>query len=389
MFKCILILYILFLATANAEAFYDKKFDFLGGKSIVELYHHVNNYYTFRMFSVDVENDPIPATLDYRTSFTSNDQIIKTQGACNSCFANAGVTLVEAVAQAKYNTTLPSLSAKLIMDCTPNFACDKFGYLEEWYMSHDRGYFATESDYPYAAVVDTCPTNITKAELPGELGWGLISWNPRHVPTEKELKAALVKYGPVSAVIDQGASILSWEAGDAPVGNSQCSLENTNSHSIVIVGYTTNAFICANSYGTSEFDGGYFLLGFSTLTNAGFGTCGMLQANRFVCFGDECPPFNWFKKIFDPVDIWGFAPGVGIYLFLFFFLCCCCCCYDCCCCNCCCSKKKQQRGVVIPTTLLQMTVRPPIQQPPIQQPSFGMTQSPSKRALQKVYDADY
>ena len=232
-----------------------------------------------RMYSRDdtVSHVPLARTkrgpIDWRwangKSFVSN---VKDQGDCGGCFAFASATVLEywSVKEQGYPK---SLSAQLLMDCTsgsrkPDAGCD--GGLMEYVFEYGKHHaVALDVDLPYREYVTSCPHRMMLSHVMVEK-YGVLMHEDDHM-AESHIPSLLHAYGPVSVGIDS-STMDNYRGGIFK--SSMCS-KNID-HAVAIVGYTKDAWIIKNSWGTSWGDRGYLHL------ERGKNACGVAEYIVYV-----------------------------------------------------------------------------------------------------------
>jgi C1A family cysteine protease len=225
---------------------------------------NVTNLFTFNS-SAPVPND----SLDWRSQ--GRVRTIKNQGACGSCWAFAAVSALEGLAKAKTGS-LPDLAEQELVDCTRNmgnYGCSG-GWSQNAFQYAVNHGIGAQASYPYTARDGTCKqvTAAFKAK-------GYSNVSPKNVAA---LKQAL-QTGPVVVYIEADRrSFQSYKSG--VLNDPDCFAGGRINHAVTAVGYTDNAWIVRNSWGTTWGDSGYVLI--SQNLAGGNGICGILSnSNTF------------------------------------------------------------------------------------------------------------
>ena len=220
-----------------------------------------SNATLFKHNATAVPNDSI----DWRKQGRVN--AVKNQGSCGSCWAFAAVAALEGLSKAKTGN-LPNLAEQELVDCTRsygNYGCSG-GWSQnafKYAASHGIG---AQSSYPYTARDGNCK-QVTPAFKPRSYS----EITPRSVTA---LKQAL-QQGPVVVYIEADrSSFQSYKSG--VYNDANCFAGGQINHAVTAVGYTDNAWIVRNSWGTSWGDGGYILISQNTGAG-GNGICGILS----------------------------------------------------------------------------------------------------------------
>eukprot|EP00382_Lankesteria_abbotti_P003044 CAMPEP_0113844896 /NCGR_PEP_ID=MMETSP0372-20130328/473_1 /TAXON_ID=340204 /ORGANISM="Lankesteria abbotti" /LENGTH=324 /DNA_ID=CAMNT_0000813913 /DNA_START=163 /DNA_END=1137 /DNA_ORIENTATION=- /assembly_acc=CAM_ASM_000359 len=231
---------------------------------------------------LDGEN-VLPEAVDWRERGCVTE--IKNQEKCGSCWAFSTTGAIEG-AMCAQTGVLPNLSEQQLVDCAHqgNLGCD--GGEPDWAFQYvvNQGGLCREEEYPYTShEIGFCAANDCEP-VGGIQGF-------RDVPpmSERALRAALAKYGPVAVSI---------EADQAPfqfyhdgVFNGPCGAELD--HAVLAVGYGTDPvsgldyFIVKNSWGMQWGEGGFMRM---VRTEAKHhdkhhqdnGECGILSDPSFV-----------------------------------------------------------------------------------------------------------
>jgi len=188
-----------------------------------------------------------PKSKDWRKGKGRIVTRVKNQGSCGSCWAFATVANVESVI-AMSGKKLKTLSEQQLVDCSTNgvnngcnggWQIDAFKYLKKKKLHLSK-------DYKYTAKKGKC-------KHPNGPAFGIKDY--LYVASNtKKIKAALVQYGPLAALVDASK----WQHYRKGV-LSKCG-SNLN-HAVLIVGYGKykgkGVYIVKNSWGKSWGAGGY------------------------------------------------------------------------------------------------------------------------------------
>ena len=211
---------------------------------------------------------------------------VKDQGTCGGCFAFAAASVLEFWSTLKHGHP-KSLSAQNILDCTsgtnrPNVGCD--GGLMEYVFEYAKHHpIVLDTDSPFKESLQQCPRKKLWSHVAVENYRVLmIDDNPK---AESQFEHILHKYGPISVGVD------SSNMDDYRNGIFQASMcSNDIDHAVTIVGYTKDAWIVKNSWGTGWGDDGYFYL------ERGKNACGVAEYAVYVELGHEIlnkMPTHW------------------------------------------------------------------------------------------------
>jgi C1A family cysteine protease len=198
---------------------------------------------------------------------------IKNQGSCGSCWAFAAVSALEGLAKVKTGS-LPDLAEQELVDCTRNLG--NYGCSGGWSQnafsyaaSHGIG---AQGSYPYTAKDGSCKQVAAAFKTKAYANIA-----PKNV---NALKQAIAQNGPVVVYIEADKS--SFQSYKSGVYNAaDCFAGGQINHAVTAVGYTANAWIVRNSWGTGWGDQGYILIS-QDAAAGGNGICGILSnSNTF------------------------------------------------------------------------------------------------------------
>jgi hypothetical protein len=210
----------------------------------------------------------LSASVDWRGQLNA----IKNQGQCGSCWAFSAVGAIEGV-HSVLKGNLYNVAEQELVDCSTsygNYGCN--GGLMDYAFQYviDKKGLATQSDYPYVAVDQTCKTG--KARTAPISGFTDVPVN-----SAAALKAAINKQ-PVSVAIE--ADTFTFQSYTKGVINDASCGTNLD-HGVVAVGYNDAAsppyYIVRNSWGASWGDKGHVLIGIKD----GAGICGIQLAASY------------------------------------------------------------------------------------------------------------
>jgi C1A family cysteine protease len=173
--------------------------------------------------NIDFDFNSLPESFDWRTKHVVTE--VKNQKQCGSCWAFSAVANIESVHAIKYNK-LNTLSEQQIMDCDDvdhgcagGFPMSAFAYVK------NAGGLQTEKDYEYQAHKNPCKSDSSKfaASISGYI---FIQDGDDDL-----VKAALIKYGPLSAALD--ASMLGFYIGGIYEGKSLYDCSGKLNHAVL------------------------------------------------------------------------------------------------------------------------------------------------------------
>ncbi|XP_020860286.1 cathepsin K isoform X2 [Phascolarctos cinereus] len=195
-----------------------------------------------------------PDSIDYRKKGYVTP--VKNQGQCGSCWAFSSVGALEGQLKKKTGKLL-NLSPQNLVDCvSKNDGCGG-GYMTNafQYVQENRG-IDSEDAYPYIGQDENCMYNPT--------GKAAKCRGYREIPegSEKALKRAVARVGPVAVAID--ASLSSFQFYSKGVYyDENCNSDNLN-HAVLAVGYGiqrgTKHWIVKNRWGEQWGNKGYILM---------------------------------------------------------------------------------------------------------------------------------
>jgi cathepsin L len=172
---------------------------------------------------------------------------VKNQGQCGSCWAFGAIATLEGMVKAIQGKDLPNLSEQQLVDCsgsTGNQGCN--GGMPDRALNYLRTAGACSTkDYPYTARGGTCKAS----SCPGEK---VKTSGPKNGKGEATLENWLNQQ-PVSVAIDASASFQRYSSG---IFTGPCSSTSIN-HAVTAVGYSSQAWLVRNSWGTTWGQAGY------------------------------------------------------------------------------------------------------------------------------------
>jgi len=204
--------------------------------------------------------DPLPVSVDWRTSKPPVLTPVKDQGQCGSCWAFATAETVEsALALATGNLTV--LSPQNVVSCTPNpdncggsGGCN--GAIAELGFTYVKNSgIATEADWPYKAITGQCDeaAHIKVATVGGCVK--LVENN------YTDLLTAVATIGPIAVSVDAST----WNSYSKGIYDA-CDKEKDMDidHAVQLVGYGTESgtdyWIVRNSWGPNWGENGFIRL---------------------------------------------------------------------------------------------------------------------------------
>ncbi|EGR31705.1 hypothetical protein IMG5_103490, partial [Ichthyophthirius multifiliis] len=222
-----------------------------------------NNIQNLKLQIVD-ETAPLPASIDWRKKKAVNP--VKDQGQCGSCWAFSAVGGLEG-AYAIANKKLVSFSEQQIVDCSKNggnSGCNGGDLPPAYDYAVEKG-IQTEASYPYTAVDGECQYNSKKVVFKPESYTKVKTRDPIAL-------AQAVAIQPVPVCIEADESAFQFYSGGIVKKGCGYQLD----HCVVVVGYTSNAWIVRNSWGSSWGEDGYIRIA-RTKQSGQPGVCGIYE----------------------------------------------------------------------------------------------------------------
>jgi len=188
-------------------------------------------------YAAPVSNRIPPNDVDWRTK--GGVTPIKNQGQCGSCWDFAGVGTIETWHFVKTGQLL-SFSEQQVLDCSKGGSCGG-GMPEQALDWGCKQGLCLTSDYPYTARQGSCKQCATKSTKCG---------GAQKLASEAAQAQAL-EVNTVSIGVYIGSNFQSYKSG---IFNGPC---GSGGHAMVLVGFTSDAWIIKNSWGASWGDQGY------------------------------------------------------------------------------------------------------------------------------------
>lgn len=205
--------------------------------------------------------DNLPSSIDWRTKGSVSP--IKDQGQCGSCWAFSTTGALEGRCFMD-GFGLHAFSEQQLVDCSGSFGnqgCNG-GLMNDAWDYLVKNCLSYEEEYPYEAFDGTCKT------MKGENK--ISSYTTVNAGSVEQLAAAIAQQ-PISIAVDAE----NWQLYSSGVF-SDCS--TTLDHGVLLVGYTSDAWIVKNSWGTNWGERGYIRLKRGN-------TCGIADA---ASYPDKC-----------------------------------------------------------------------------------------------------
>jgi C1A family cysteine protease len=241
--------------------------------------------------NTDIENPPSPDASTF--SWVSSGKVtpIKYQGQCGSCWAFTSAAVVEANFLIRKNMNL-DLSEQQFLDCAevdqPVYRGGQMVTIKQHAGSCQGGWYgpvfeylktnsaALEAKIPYKSEESTCiaaGTNMYKIAA-----WGYVKPDAG-IPSVKQMKEALCKYGPIAACIKVTTAFQAYKSGIFDEF-ADCNGERDINHAITIVGWddSKESYLIKNSWGTGWGDNGYIWVKYGC-NNIGYGAAWVLVSS--------------------------------------------------------------------------------------------------------------
>lgn len=197
-------------------------------------------------FAVPEEKFLMPRSFDWRKIA---DVPVQNQGSCGSCWSFSTIASID-YAYAIYGNA-EKFSEQELVDCAPYYGCQGGFFAGDWVLKNG---VATEKDYPYKAVDQKCKSSAS-INVGKIISWANIG-QPNRKPSVKELKQAILQYGPIAVDV---AATSSWDYYNGGV-KKNCGGKGIN-HMVNIVGWDGKGnWIMRNSWSEKWGDKGYALM---------------------------------------------------------------------------------------------------------------------------------
>lgn len=185
---------------------------------------------------------------------------IKNQGQCGDCWAFASCAALESSLLIRQKTTDTNidLSVQQVTDCAEPNGCQGGTSFVAYRYILSNG-ITSDKNWPFRGNDNRCPGQLQPVAHIRDYcirGRFRYYWNmPTEFLTEETIKSSLFNFGPLYIVLN--ADSLSNYRGGIFV-NPRCSKQPN--HAVTLVGYTPNAWIIKNSWGSNWGEKGFFML---------------------------------------------------------------------------------------------------------------------------------
>lgn len=238
--------------------------------------------------NTDIENAPSPDAKAFNWMAGGKVTPIKYQGQCGSCWAFTSAAVVESNYLIRKNTEL-DLSEQQFLDCAeadqPVYRGRQVVTVKQRAGTCQGGWYgpvfeylkansaALEAKIPYKSAESGCiaaGTNMYRI-----VAWGYVKPDAG-IPTVRQMKEALCKYGPIAACIKVTPAFQAYSSGIFDEF-ADCSGERDINHAITIVGWddSKESYLIKNSWGTAWGDKGYVWVKYGC-NNIGYGAAWVL-----------------------------------------------------------------------------------------------------------------
>jgi C1A family cysteine protease len=231
----------------------------------------------------DIEDAPSPNAASFTWVGRNKVTEVKYQGVCGSCWAFTSAAVVEANFLIKKDMSL-DLSEQYILDCAesvqPVYRGGKVVYLKSKAGSCQGGWYGPVFEYfktKSAALEARIPYKFKESVCmaPGTNQYKIMAWGyvkpDAGIPSQREMKEALCKYGPIAACVKVTPAFQAYRSGIfdefAPVTGPR-----DINHAITIVGWDDGkqAYLIKNSWGAQWGEKGYVWVKYGC-NNIGYG----------------------------------------------------------------------------------------------------------------------
>ncbi len=222
----------------------------------------------------DIQDPPTSDLVAFNWVDRKKVTSVKHQGTCGSCWAFTSMAVFESNYLIR-NTLSVDLSEQFILDCARDSRGKKAGSCNGgWYggvfdflMKKDA---ETERKIPYRTKDFLCKPTLGSGGKYRIAAWGYVRPDAG-IPSVKEMKVALCKYGPLAACVKVTPAFQAYAGGIFDENPSVQSPQDIN-HAITIVGWDDNkrSYLVKNSWGPRWGEKGYIWVEYGS-NNIGFG----------------------------------------------------------------------------------------------------------------------
>lgn len=262
----------------------------------------------------------LPASYDSRLQGLVT--AVRDQGGCGSCWAFGTVSAME-IALRKGGAPLTDLSEQFLISCNKDGWDCGGGLTASKYHYGTLGYSQTvagavlESTKPYIAADGTCGSAYPHPYRAS--GWQFLTGSEWTMPTNDQIKNAILTYGSVTAgvCVDNGWYSYSTGVYRAAINTANNVCGGSTNHQIVLVGWNdaTQSWILRNSWGKSWGENGYMRIAYDpagTSSRVGEGSSWV----RYVSAASTTPvPYTpaWLTYTVSPTYAWSRVAAATYY----------------------------------------------------------------------------
>jgi len=212
----------------------------------------------------EVSEKGLPPAFDWRSAGGNFVTPARSQKKCGSCWAFAMTGALESYVLRNGNTPGADvdLSEQVMLSCSGAGSC-KGGALYPSYLKSTG--LPPEAAYPYAAVNGSCSAAAAGWQ---SLVYKIADWGVVAGGSSARLKAALVKYGPLTTSMLVYEDFKHYKSGVY----SRVSGKYAGGHAVLLVGYNDaeEYFIVKNSWGPAWGEEGFFRIAYSEMRSRVF-----------------------------------------------------------------------------------------------------------------------
>jgi C1A family cysteine protease len=195
---------------------------------------------------------------------------VRDQGTCGSCWDFTTVAAMEANHLIRSNAVTAAVDAseQSILECVPTDSCAGGWWYEAFDMMIQTG-LPKESDYPYTATDDKNRCRMDDPNPPPveyrAVNWGYVPRPANFIPTNDDLKRALLDHGPIAIAFNANQKFVDWGWNGA-AGVFKDNDPGYVNHAILLVGWDDNkeggAWKIKNSWGCEWGQSGFAWIGY-------------------------------------------------------------------------------------------------------------------------------
>ena len=210
----------------------------------------------------------VPQAYDHRVE--GHVSPVTNQGSCGSCWAHAAVYSLEGGLAIASGKDAKQLSVQELLSCAYEHeesrnGCSGGWYMDAWKYVKESGHLADSAEEPYEKMDMHCDPDI--AEKPNLFArYKVTDWE--RVPEGDDRNLALfASKHVVSVAIYAGKNL--YEYADGIFTDENCGFPARVNHAVALVGFTQDAWIVKNSWGTDWGEKGYVRMSRQEMSNCG------------------------------------------------------------------------------------------------------------------------